>query len=306
MACPHWDWKRICQDLSLAIKCERQSSKQHANKTRTNGKTNNASHRPLCHQCNNADTWRHMLEIRSVVEEHDYKGDDENEYKTIYRCVQCVAKDMNVPESAALSYIVEKKPGHQRRLDQNNKYNYAMKKHMAECPAMGKRKLCMLTRNTPATLMAPLVQHLTQKALALSRRSELLETHSTLVEQLRLCTDSAQSKALIEQIHDISDDIGGTEKPIAFATRVTEQMPHVEAESQEVQQWKYMLAAQYGDLWSEVLDKEGRRVGAFMTYYVCLAGGKSHTCGAVMDSKTWGRKHDDPIEIQAEVVLQLL
>ena len=57
-----------------------------------------------------------------------------------------------------------------------------------------------------------------------------------------------------------------------------------------------MLAAQYGDLWSEVLDAHGRRCGAFMSFFVCLAGmGYGTKCGTVMDSKSWDQLHADPL-----------
>jgi hypothetical protein len=57
-----------------------------------------------------------------------------------------------------------------------------------------------------------------------------------------------------------------------------------------------MLAAQYGDLWRKVLDAKGRRIAAFITYFVCLAGHSWAPCGTVMGSTDWDRLHENPLQ----------
>ena len=144
-----------------------------------------------------------------------------------------------------------------------------------------------------------------RKALVLNRRSEHLAEHSELAEKFTLGSDRGQSEALIEELEMIHDAIDRTATPIAFAKRVVDQMPHADAVTQEIRQWDYMLAAQYGDLWSQVFDKKGRRVGAVMSYFVCLASSQWPIRNG-HGQQDVGQEARRRIEAHAEVVLQLL
>jgi hypothetical protein len=138
-----------------------------------------------------------------------------------------------------------------------------------------------------------------RKARVLSRRSELLAEHAGLAERLAHAKSRQAADVLIEQMENLYDEIDRTCRPLAFADRVDASIPPTVPNCEQARerlQWEYMLAAQYGDLWSEVVDSRGQRVGAFMSYFCCLAGPVWERCGTVMDSKSWSRLHDDPLK----------
>ena len=84
--------------------------------------------------------------------------------------------------------------------------------------------------------------------------------------------------------------------PPAFQNRVLNTLVAATDEQRRVAVWEFMLAAQYSDLWCEIKDRRGRRIGALMSYYVCLAGGSQYPCGTVMEASAWDRLHANPLQ----------
>jgi hypothetical protein len=134
-------------------------------------------------------------------------------------------------------------------------------------------------------VMAPLALFVARKQNVLNRRSDLLGEHAKLAEKLFSTNDRIEAERIVEEMERIYDEIDETAKPIAFADRVAKELPMADDRTKELRQWEYMLAAQYGDLWCEVLDAKCRRIAAFITYFVRLAGMR----GRLADL-TWGQQ----------------
>ena len=100
------------------------------------------------------------------------------------------------------------------------------------------------------------------------RRSGPMGEHAKLAEKLFSTNDRYEAELLVDEMERIYDEIDATEKPIAFSDRVDKELPMADERSKARRQWECALAAQYGDLWREVLDAKNRRIAAFMTYYV--------------------------------------
>ena len=92
-------------------------------------------------------------------------------------------------------------------------------------------------------------------------------------------------------------EIYDTERPLAFRERCEGDLPQATLREQEQRQWEYFIATTFCDLWSQIFDKNGVVIGAFMSFYVCLAnrGSTSVKCGTVICSKLWDRLKDDPL-----------
>ena len=77
----------------------------------------------------------------------------------LHWCVKRVAKDRNMSENAALAYILEHRPGHQRRMFMNSEYNRAMTNRMQSVEGYSRKELCILARQDLAKVMAPGTVH---------------------------------------------------------------------------------------------------------------------------------------------------
>ena len=262
----------------------------------TTSKKKKDSYKPSCAGCGENDTWRRMLETWSGVERHLYKGDPDDEYEVRHWCIKCVAQDKGISEEAALSYILQNRPGFQRRKWMNSEYNHAMANVMQDFEGCSRSQLCSITREQVMMVLSPLAKFIARKESVMRRRSDLMGEHAKLAEMLFSTNDRYKAELLVDEMERIYDEIDATEKPIAFSDRVDKELPMADERSKARRQWEYMLAAQYGDLWCEVLDSKNRRVAAFMTYYVCLAGHSWEPCGTVMGSKVWDRLHEDPLK----------
>ena len=100
-----------------------------------------------------------MLETWSGVERHLYKGDPNDEYEVLHWCVKCVAEKRNISENAALVYILEHRPGHQRRVFMNTEYNRAMTNRMQSFEGYSRKELCILARQDLAMVLSPGTVH---------------------------------------------------------------------------------------------------------------------------------------------------
>jgi hypothetical protein len=239
-----------------------------------------------------------MQEFWDGVQKHLYKGDPEDEHTRFYLCAACLAMQMNITLEAAMSHIATNRPSQQKRLQQNAEYNEAVKTKLQEFDGLTRRGAHKLAREHVFLVIEPMMVFVARKEMVLARRSELLGEHSRPAEALALTTSRREAESLMERMEALYDEIDRTMVPNAFQERVAKELPRTSEESEAARtrrQWEYMLAAQYGDLWSEVLDKNGKRIGAFMTFFVCLAGHSWAPCGTVMDSKSWDRFHANPL-----------
>ena len=120
-----------------------------------------------------------MLEQRDGEDRHLYKGDGGKESWTrSYLCHLCVATERGLTPEGSLAYILENRPGHQKRLTQNAEYNFAVGHLLEEFQGMSRGKLHMIARGEIAKVLAPLATFEARKARVLGRRTELLSEHA--------------------------------------------------------------------------------------------------------------------------------
>ena len=152
-----------------------------------------------------------------------------------------------------------------------------------------------MSRDRLSEVMAPPALHLARKERAIQKRGALLGRHRALADELAQTSDRRKADQLLDELERLDDEIEAESAPIAFHNRVLNTLTTATDEERRTMQWEFMLAAQYSDLWCEIKDKRGRRIGAMMSYYVCLAGGNQYPCGTVMESSAWDRMHADPL-----------
>ena len=252
--------------------------------------------RVKCATCPATDHWRRMKEVINVQVFHEKKGDPEDVRQTVYFCAGCVAKAGGLTVPQAQAEIQLTRYNMLKRTARQAEYNHAKQHVLEEFPSMARDKACKLSRMRLSEVLQPLALHLARKERAVQMRGQLVGRHRELAEKLALTADRRECDALLDQIEALEDEIDAATAPIAFSNRVLNTMVTATDEERRVRQWEFMLAAQYSDLWCEIKDRRGRRVGAMMSYYVCLAGGSAYPCGTVMESHAWDRLHSNPLQ----------
>jgi hypothetical protein len=244
-----------------------------------------------CKLCRKIDTWRKMEE--TVVRADDADGNEQT-YRE-YACNTCVGARDGLTEEQAQAKIVSGRPGFSRKMYAAAEFAEAKKKKLESCPMLSGRKLYQVVARDIMDVLAPLAAYMVRKAQVFARRAELSEEYNELLKALDDPAKAREHKDILAKLEELYDQIDQLGNPLAFKDRATQQAGGDEHDARMLQ-WKYMLAAQYCDLWSEI-KSGGKTVGALMCFYVCLAGG-SNPCGTLMSSKAWDRLHADALSLK--------
>ena len=181
-------------------------------------KAKEGSWRPACKTCGKQDAWRRMLEQWDGQDRHFFKNDGLTDtWVRTYLCAPCVATERGLTPEGSLAYILENRPGFQKRMAQNSEYVHALAHHQ---PGLAKGKLHEMTRAELKVILEPLAVFLVRKERVLGRRNELMKEHAQLAEQLALCHDRRRAEELMAEMERVYDAIDATHTPLAFAERV--------------------------------------------------------------------------------------
>jgi hypothetical protein len=149
-----------------------------------------------------------------------------------------------------------------------------------------KRQVRSVTKSFLTTLFAPSAGSILRKALQMEERLRLSKEHQGLRRLLQCSADAAALETLLAQIDAKEGEIRLANSDLAFRHR----------SKSEEQRVRFKLAAQYSDLWAELLDEFGHLIGGFVSFYVCMGGGSEHPCATLIASKVWDRLHEDPLQ----------
>ena len=116
-------------------------------------------------------------------------------------------------------------------------------------------------------------------------RAVLTDEHTALCARLKESVDLEEIEMLLEKIEAIEAGIRVASLPLAFAKI---------AKSEE-ELFRFQMAADYSDAWTEINSTSGRLLGGFSAFYICQAGAVDSKCNTLMLSKTWTRNHEDPL-----------
>ena len=250
-----------------------------------------------CATCPATDHWRRMKEETNVQFLHEKKGDGkEDVYQTVYFCAGCVSTAKGITHAEAQAEIQLTRYSMVKRTARQAEYKHAKAHIMAEFPSMSNKEACKLGRDRLSKVMQPLAVHIARKDRIMQMRGKLLGRHRELADKLAQTSDRRECDKLLDEMEALEDEIDAAAEPLAFQNRVLNTMAVATDEERRRAVWEYRLAAQYSDLWCEIKDRRGRRIGALMSYYVCLAGGSEYPCGTVMEASAWDRLHPDPLQ----------
>ncbi|MFM7982908.1 MAG: hypothetical protein ACKPKO_26650, partial [Candidatus Fonsibacter sp.] len=142
--------------------------------------------------------------------------------------------------------------------------------------------------------------YIVRKTKIIEKRMLLMVKHSDIMREFEECDrmiNLSRSNELLDKLEEVMQEIYATERPLAFRERCERDLPQATQKEQEQHQWEYFIATTFCDLWSVIYDKDGVVIGAFMTFYVCMANSGSTTtkCGTVICSNIWDRLKEGPL-----------
>lgn len=141
-------------------------------------------------QCANERHWRKMHQKVAEM--------PEKRWTWTYTCAECCAREWGVDEGEAQARIYESRPGHDKRVQRQQRMN-AAKEQLAEVMPLAKGKqIHQIARESLILVFAPLASVIIRKATALNRASDLLDEHKVLIEKLRASKSLKECISLVE------------------------------------------------------------------------------------------------------------
>ena len=246
------------------------------------------------YECGFQEHWK-RFECHKVYHKiEEVKGDGDDEFTHFRVCWMCVGrreglvdKETGKPlEGASRAWIASSKPDFKRKMKETDKFKTA-KLHvqkifpmMKACSLKNKAIQQLESIDSFAALFAPMVEFIMIKDMQMEKMSEEAAEAVRLMHELRMCVNPAVIPDLLDRIKLASLDA-----------------PMLAFEGQEDANRKW-LATTFADEWT------GCMGGWFRSYYICAHGCKWNglkpvfhdgCCCTVTPSKTWDRKHEDPM-----------
>jgi len=95
--------------------------------------------------------------------------------------------------------------------------------------------------------------------------------------------DLGKIDVLLQKIDEAEDKFVAANEPLGYADRARTR----------VELFRFQMAADYSDSWTEVKNGAGTLIGGFSAFYICRAGGTNTECNTLILSKVWARQHED-------------
>ena len=251
-----------------------------------------------CFECEIQVHYKKMYQKRKWVEEHEDEHDGKEDIVLIeYFCAQCMAVEWGCTEAEAMSRVKLERPDLQRVRRRTAEWEAAGQELLKTTDVAGLKKgeIRQLTRQTLLEVFRPAMKAILIKRKQLRERAKLTAEHLLLCEELARCTDLDKCEEMINQIELLDEQIMDKSMPLAFADK-----------SKDLEeQFRWQMAADYSDAWTEIRDNKGKLIGGFSAFYICEwtpdkgktpDEGKTEECHTLILSKVWGRKHEDPLK----------
>jgi hypothetical protein len=156
----------------------------------------------------------------------------------------------------------------------------------ADASKKGKKEIL---RTDWLALWKPVMKCVQLKCEQMRARTGLTEEHTALIAKLKASSSVPDIEHMLQELTRLEDEIAEKMEPLAFkvvggVTQTREQ------------QFRWQMAADYGDCWVETTNTDGSLLGGFCSYYICMSdNGK---CRTLILSKVWTRRHEDPLASQ--------
>ena len=234
-------------------------------------------------QCKECQLWvRGMKNIFSEkIQKHyqEYKDDAPDAWEVVNTCLACLVKTGNMSVGEALTTIKAQAIKPENARIEKYKANKAavIESYQAICSALGKDKLSSKQVRTLSIvdftkIFTPWAALIALKARSLEAAGEVLVKFNDATAKLSHLVNSNAPPSEIDKAMKVVDTL---EEAIKKATEL------LAWKSRDDQQVDYITVCTYADEWIRYAGYQIR------SYYVC-------TCKAVIPSKVWDRKHQDP------------
>jgi hypothetical protein len=233
-----------------------------------------------CSKCGDLYKWQLMLQESIDV--------DDNSWTWQYSCCPCMSKVWQLSEGEAQVRIFQSRPGWEKKQGKIKAFNEAKQNRMEEFPMMKGKALYQMARQDLMQLFAPMASVILRKMRALNHQVELNERHKELLSRLKEAKRIGEARDLLDEIEKLAEEIEALSGYEAFRERA--------GGDKEVHR-QFVLAAEYGDQWTQIYDKKNRLIGGIMSWFLCMGNIESGyaKCATTVGSKRWLMKHPDAL-----------
>jgi hypothetical protein len=215
----------------------------------------------------------------------DNDTEDEDSVIVWYFCVACVAVERGVKEPEALGWIRANRQDLKKKMERTAEWERAKANPPTsfEFADSSKAQKRVIMRRQVVDIFRPAAKAVILKQAQMVERAEHGALHKQLCEELKAERDLAKIEILLEKIDDAEDSFVAACQPLAFSDR---------AKSRD-ELFRWQMAADYADGWTEVKSSSGRLIGGFSAFYICRAGPADGKCNTFILNKEWARRHTD-------------
>ena len=242
-----------------------------------------------CQTCNQMPIWRNTLQetVWPKTADDDDNDDWHSDPEPIvhYFCVDCVAAKKEISVPAALGWIRATRTDLKKKMDRTARWKAAQ----ADPPTSfefidgSKKKKRLIMRKRVLEIFMPLARAFIIKQQQMKVRLVHGEEHARLCEEMKMEKNFDKIDELLQKIDEAEDKFEALNEPLGYANRARSR----------VELFRFQMAADYADSWTEVKNGAGTLIGGFSAFYICRAGGKDTECNTLILSKEWSRRHAD-------------
>jgi hypothetical protein len=251
---------------------------------------------PPCSVCSVIkDNHRNMMQVKNWVSVPPTAADlafdalaVDGYYSFIYTCSSCVQKDRGCTPAEAKAACREERHNVEKQKARAEKFrvceqNVLGNEEFANASKKGKR---LILRMDWLQLWKPVMKNVQLKCEQLRSRTGLTEEHTRLIAALKASSSVPEIELMLQKLTELEDQIAEKMEPLAF------KVVNGVTQTRE-QQFRWQMAADYGDCWVETQNTNGTLLGGFCSYYICMSN--HGQCATLILSKVWTRKHEDPL-----------
>jgi hypothetical protein len=236
----------------------------------------------MCDTCTTIAKWSRMLSWKvydgaKVID--DWEDDPEAEFHWAYMCHTCVKiAGEHETDAAAWQYMFDKNGTAKKKQARVDKFNRTKQvlEHSFEAMhvSQGKHALYQLARISVKPVFENIIDLIHLKVRSLELLASTVDKHAALREELAGTTNIERIKEIVDMIADENEK---DHAMLAFRDKVTGRTD-----------WGMWKASTYHDQYVQTAH------GHMCYWFVCMAGGKEHTCMTAILSKLWDRKFPEP------------
>ena len=239
-----------------------------------------------CEECQFTGSWRKLKAVWTLIHQQVTKDDDPDLWSVVYSCIPCTAKKEGKTEDIVMEEVFSKPMSSKRFRAGSFMQNCIKVRTEFAMMDASNRKVRMMSRDTLATLCAPLGVYALRKGEALTKVCKDVKAHEVLVERLKHCRTLQEEEVIMAEMDLLEVDDG-----------------YLAYQDKGEDQHRWILASSYSDAWTMIMDRSGAVIGCILSWYVCFGHSRDSgpprwikcPCCRVLPSKDWDTLHDDPL-----------